>query len=281
MSTTSGAGRQTRAAHNTDDPVDLAYSRLSADTLALPVRGQWLVEPTFRPSPAERTFGTPFLIVHVERQGCAYFSADDLTAARSELLVGRSVAECQSLTRHAQVATVDAVYRENASGYSGPQAACLDGSVTAKAEERAAIVAREAHLRVRPGSDLRAALVGYSGEIALQLERLGFTVTSYDLDPEICDSDRTATTRPVARGEDFYANSALDAVVATGMTLVTETFPRIVAHCRAVEAPLIMYCQSGANLGPLMIECGASSVIAEHIPFYNFEGLSRLSTYRD
>lgn len=114
----------------------------------------------------------------------------------------------------------------------------------------------------------------------MQLRRAGFRVFAYDLDRDILSHVDESLEAPVAHADKLYLSGEFDLVVASGMTLVTMTFQRMVDHCGVMKAPLLMYCQTGANLGAVLIECGASGVVAEHLPFYNWEGESRVSVYR-
>ena len=259
-------------------PVEAAISALNESALAQPVRGQWIVDPTFQPSSAERTFSTPFLIVHVERQGCAYFSRDALDDARAEPLVGRTVLECLGMAQYARVAVTDAAYAGLEGVPKPAETVVVDGTVTEKARIRAELATRET-LRSSPQGG-RAALVGYSGEIAACLRANGFEVLAYDLDPEVISPEVESIKGPVNDGSDFFETEA-DVVVATGMTLVTETFAAVSDHCARTGADLVMYCQTAANLGPMLLAHGATAVVAEHVPFYNWEGQSRVSLYRD
>jgi putative heavy-metal chelation protein len=261
------------------DPVELAISRLDARSLAETVRGQWIVEPTFRPSPSERRFMTPFLIVHVERQGCAYCLPADLDELRSTDLVGVTVETCLGMPQHVRVAVVDAVYGPITDGEPS-DVITLDGTVTAKARARGALVREEAEGLVSSNSAPRVALIGYSGEIASQLSEGGYDVDGYDLDPAVVSHPAKGLRGAISHGNQFYGQPQYDLVVATGMTLVTRTFERIARHCIATGARLLMYCQSGANLGGALLECGATTVVAEPLPFYNWEGVSRVLIYR-
>lgn len=277
---TADVARASREAIGVREPLEVVISRLDCATLDRPIEGQWVVEPSFRPSPAERTFGTPFIIVHVGRQGCAYFPSEALEHVRSQCLVGRSVAECLVMSQHVRVAVADAAYGIIADALAAPQeTVVLDGTVTQKAHQRAGLVCREVRRQIGRTRGRRVALVGYSGEIASQLHQAGFAVSAYDFDDEIIGHSADYLSTSVEHGHALYSQDAPHLIVASGMTLVTETFSQLALYCQSTDAKLIMYCQTGANLGAALAECGATVVISEHVPFYNWEGPSRVSIH--
>ncbi|SDJ90679.1 Rossmann-like domain-containing protein [Streptomyces indicus] len=75
--------------------------------------------------------------------------------------------------------------------------------------------------------------------------------------------------------------AAADAVVATGMTLGNGSFDTLLERCRAREAPLIVYAQSGSAVAREFLGHGVSALSAEPFPFSQFSAEpTRLHRYR-
>ncbi len=247
------------------------------------VDGVWVVTPYFRPTQNERTFSTPFLLINARRQGCAYLPTSR-TIPDPRNILGKSLEaliSSEGQDTAVRIAALDAAVasaRRRVSAMQGVECESLriSGSVRHKAEARSTLVARECARLVPPGST--AGLIGYSGQIEHELSTL-FSIQSFDLDPQIIGYN-TPSGFTVRHGDEIYGCDQLSGLVATAMTLVTETLDQLLDLAAAKGIPLIIYAQTGANLGPLLVTAGVDTVIAEHIPFYNFEGSSTITVSR-
>jgi hypothetical protein len=232
----------------------------------------------------ERLFSTPFILVHVERQGCAYFPKEDLASITQHDFVGQRIDECiDAAPLPIQLALTDALFATLSEVIDGSQRISLDGTVSSKASKRARLVAAEvAELLKQTPAEQSVSLLGYSGEIANALRAVGANVISYDLDLETApDGGHAGSVTTVRHGNLFLADAPPDLVVATGMTLVTDTFAKIRTFCLQQRIPLVMYCQTAANLGGFLVShYDVDVVVAEHVPFYNWEGRSIVTVHR-
>src|SRR3989344_2332160 len=63
-----------------------------------------------------------------------------------------------------------------------------------------------------------------------------------------------------------------DYIVATGMIFVSGTADRIFELSRKYHKHLILFMETGSNFGPQLLEYGASIVLSEFFPYYDFYG---------
>jgi len=64
------------------------------------------------------------------------------------------------------------------------------------------------------------------------------------------------------------------------MTLANGTFPGILAAATAGGTELLMFCETGSGLAPLLVAEGVATVVAEPFPFYIFDGHTTIRIYR-
>lgn len=85
----------------------------------------------------------------------------------------------------------------------------------------------------------------------------------------------------VFSGEETLALAAkADVVVATGMTIVTETLDDIITVCKKNNTKLILFSETGENLGSYYVKNGVDAYISEIYPWYLFPGTSTINVYR-
>ena len=64
----------------------------------------------------------------------------------------------------------------------------------------------------------------------------------------------------------------VDYIVATGMIFVSETSDRIFELSKNNNKHLILFMETGSNFGPQLLKHGASIVLSEFFPYYDFFG---------
>ena len=141
-----------------------------------------------------------------------------------------------------------------------------------KAIARAEIVADETCrvLGVEP-KQATVALIGWVANIAVALQARGLRVLASDMQNETVG---TRLNGIEVEGPDstFVHISQADAIVVTGMTLQTRTLGPILAAAQHI--PVVVFAQTGASLCYEYLNLGATSVVSEPFPIYDFHGHS-------
>ena len=67
-----------------------------------------------------------------------------------------------------------------------------------------------------------------------------------------------------------------DLAIVTGMTITTQTIDSILEVCRTHNTKVILFAETGANLGSYYLQEGADVFLGETYPFYIFNGQSEI-----
>jgi len=82
-------------------------------------------------------------------------------------------------------------------------------------------------------------------------------------------------TASIENGKDIDIEKEIkntDYVIATGMIFVSGTADRIFNLTKKYKKPLILFMETGSNFGPQLLDYGASIVLSEFFPYYDFYG---------
>ncbi len=242
------------------------------------IRGLWTTDLSYQPNEKERVFSYTYLLVQTkDGQGCSY-CPEKLRLPLA--LSGQDARESDGLSQPVRIALLDAVY-----GSFPAQPASwwqIEGTSPEKTVMRTEIVIREA-LRLLWGKDLdgcQVVNVGVVGNFLTELKKLGVgKLVGTDFDPALVNRELDGI--PIYSGEkteELVADS--DLAIVTGMTLATGTFDGILAAAQAAGTKLLLFAETGANLGPALCELGVDTVVGEPFPFYIFQGSSRINVFR-
>ena len=241
------------------------------------IKGLWKVGLLFKPNAAERTFSYTFLIALTTGQGCCYCSTHDVELDKD--IMGTDARQCRHLARSSQIAILDSIY---STFPSHPHATHnLDGLPSDKAGKRAAIVADETiyQLEQMPGNRNTVVQVGVVGNVVKELHQRGLNVLASDFDPRLVGQDINGVE--VQHGSrTLELVEQADIVVATGMTLGTQTLEDIMKAAHASGTKVLLFAETGANFGQFYCRNGIDAVVSEYFPFYIFQGRSRLDVFR-
>lgn len=242
------------------------------------IRGIWTTDLCFQPNQNERVFTYTYLVVQTkEGQGCSY-CPDKLKLPLE--LSGEDARELEGLSDPVKIALLDAIYgsfpqKPNTSWQ-------VEGTSPQKTVMRTEIVVWEA-LRLLQGKDLaqaRVVNVGVVGNFLAELKKMGVgELMGTDFDPALVDKSLGGI--PIYSGErteELVENS--DLAIVTGMTLATDTFDGILAAAKRGGTKLLIFAETGANLGPALCQLGVDTVVGEPFPFYIFHGTSKINVFR-
>lgn len=249
----------------------------------LTITGFWRTALWFRPYNEVR-FRCNFVIAQTRYQGCAFYSME-ISEGEIEQLLGTHVLEARRSCVPLQVALLDSVFGFLVNDLIAARVLEISGTSQEKALWRARIVGEEVeellHALNLVSHPAHIALVGASALILDELLALQCTVDIFDLDPTIIGTNIRRDMNIIDGKSGLSSHQPPDIIVATGMTLTTETLDDILAYARYSGAKVVIYAQTGANIAPWYRRYGADSIVSEPIPFYDFEGVSKIRVFRN
>lgn len=247
---------------------------------AITVTGIWDTQLWFQPA-GELSFRCRFIVAQTLGQGCAFY-ANDVDARTLSQLVGTPLLHIGQFQNVAiQAAILDSIFASGSLVRPAEHVEVMDGSPDQKAGWRSSIVTNEAQKLLQRSANIgRIALVGASFLLEGKLRSLGCRVDVFDLDPVIVGSE-LPTGAIVQHGDDLlHAQASYDVAVMTGMTLTTGTLELLSKRFKDSGATVLIYAQTGANIASFYGHWGVDTAVCEPIPFYNFQGQSRIAVHR-
>lgn len=122
-------------------------------------------------------------------------------------------------------------------------------------------------------------MVGAVGSVLKELSSRGMQVSAVDMDPAVVGKKLGGVqVMPSTHTAGLLAHS--DAALVTGMTLTTETLEGLMDSALRSATKVVMFCQTGSNFAPDLLELGVSVVIAERFPFYMVPGSTDFRVFR-
>lgn len=252
-------------------------SRNLRDTLT--ISGMWRTRLWLRPAMNELLYKAEYLVTIAGHQGCA-FHDDTLEDEELSELVGAHYTAAVTAHPAVRVAVADAIFGHSRGKIPASVKTARRGTPGEKAHWRAAIVAREVSRLLPVGSRGPVALVGVSRLIAMALAERDIEVIPFDLNPLVVGSLLYDSVRVLHGTEFFQKSESCCAAVVTGMTMVNLSLESILKTCVRSKISALVYAQTAANMAPWYLYYGAQAVVAERMPFYNFEGYSEIEVYR-
>ena len=248
----------------------------------LTIRGLWAVDCLFRPNPAERTFNFKFIVAQTIGQGCAYSAVRNYDVKYLESLMGKNYRDLKIEDTALEIAILDSVYsmiqRKPDDTYE------INGTSIEKTDYRTKIVVDETEKLIDrkniKGSKPVVCNVGVVGNfIKMLLER--------DIDVVGTDFDKNITGKKLFDKSDiYYGDRTLefvkksDVALITGMTLATSTMDDIIKTAKENNTKVIVFAETGSNLGCYFTKRGVDCVVGEPFPFYIFQGKNIINIFR-
>lgn len=237
------------------------------------IRGLWFIEYRNQVDTSERCFSGHLLVAQTLGQGCCH--SDHKPGLSLDTVGGNNQSLLEFPTPEA-VAILDSLH----DGIVRKQASYtveIHGDPRDKAGARADLIASEAKRLVARGS--KVLLIGFVRNVARALSEAGFSIVASDQDIEVAGSSIDGV-RVHAAIDNVRLSSEAELIVATGMTIATDTIDEIVQCAHSGNAKLMFFAQSGASLARDYLKFGAHAVISEPFPKYDFHGKSLLNVYR-
>jgi len=241
------------------------------------LRGLWKTQLLFKPNEHERIFEYTYLLAQTVGQGCSYCCG---RACIDREWIGQDARKLQSDHGCMRIAVLDAIFsifdRHPAKTFF------IEGTSISKTRQRTDIVVEQVtsyldsiSARRKP----RVVNVGAVGNIILSLLDRGVEMYATDLDENLIGREIGGVR--VEGGDQTLPRVAdSDVALVTGMTLPNGSINDIYETAKASGTRLVMFNETGANLGEALCRLGIDCVVSEPFPFYIFQGQSRIDVYR-
>lgn len=237
--------------------------------------GVWSVDCLFNPAKNGRVFKYKFLLVQTEKGlGCSYSENYEYDVSYLESLIGKDCLLYKIEDYALQVAAIDSVM----SYYNGPlysnEVKRIEGTANEKLNSRTTIIIEEAKRIVGDLRGKKVLNIGVVGDIIRGFLCEGCLVSGTDFDEEIIGKKLFDKAEIYNGSRTIEILKSVDLAVVTGMTIVTKTIERIIEICKRNKIKLIVFAETGANMGQYFVEKGVDVYIGEEYPFYIFNGSS-------
>lgn len=148
------------------------------------------------------------------------------------------------------------------------------GDLREKARQRAIKLMDQ----IPPGS--RVLLIGAATEIVDEAAARDIDLSVLDLEPQKIGLQISSRIVESGAGSDIAERiKSAQYIIATGMIFVSNTADAIFGLAIENEVNLIMYMETGSNFGQQLLDFGASAVLAEYFPFYDFYGKTKYALF--
>lgn len=246
------------------------------------IRGLWSVDCLFKPNVKERTFNYKFIVAQTIGQGCAYSMVTDYDVKYLESLMGKNYLDLKLEDTALEVAILDAIY--STLQREPDRVVELNGNSVDKAEDRAKVVAEEV-IRLIDNKKLKndkplILNVGVVGNIIKELIDKDIDVIGADFDSEVVGKKLFGKAEIVYGDRTLEMVKKCDVAVITGMTLTTSTLDEIIDTAKEHNTKLVMFAETGSNLGDFYVQNGVDCVVGEPFPFYIFQGKNTINIFR-
>lgn len=237
------------------------------------IRGIWSVDCFFNPSNNGRVFNYKFIVSQTKGQGCAYSTNLEYQREYFYRYIGRDFLEESIDDIAMKVSLLDSVFGLvlKPKNY---EKKTINASSNEKLRWRTSIVLKEAKKLLGNLNGKRIVNVGVVGDFIKSFTETGALVIGTDFDESIIGK-RIFGNIDIIHGSNTLneiANS--DLAIVTGMTITTQTIDEIIDCCQKNNVKLIVFAETGANLAGYYINKGVDVFLAEHFPFYIFNGIS-------
>lgn len=246
------------------------------------IRGLWSVDCLFKPNVKERTFNYKFIVAQTIGQGCAYSMSTNYDVKYLESLMGKNYLDLKLEDTALEVAILDAIY--STLQREPDRVVEISGNSVDKAEIRAKIVAEET-IRLIDNNNLKNEKplllnVGVVGNIIKEFVDKDMDVIGTDFDSEIVGKKLFGRAEIIHGSNTLEMVKKCDIAIITGMTLTTNTLDDIINTAKEHNTKIVMFAETGSNLGDFYVENGVDCVIGEPFPFYIFQGKNTLNIFR-
>ena len=208
------------------------------------------------------------LILLEDAYGFAYFQGE-IDYSLSEFVDKNVLDVIERVPAYMQVAITDALYcLLNKQIFS--ETSQFPGSLRQKAESRARLL-----LEHIPDKS-KVLLLGAATEIIEEAKRKKCELRVLDLEAQKIGMEVGAVRVDDGQATDLYKEiENTDYIIATGMIFVSGTADKIFEISTEKNKNLTLYMETGSNFGPQLLNYGATVVLSEFFPYYDFFGITR------
>lgn len=243
------------------------------------IRGIWSVDCLYNPAENGRVFDYKFIVAQTKGQGCAYSMQRDYDVEYLKSLVGKDFLDLEITDVALNVALMDSIF----DGMDSAEVVkkIYDGASEEKLHWRSEMIVQEAIRLIGDLKHKKIVNVGVVGDIIKAFIQEGSEVCGTDFDEEVIGKVLFDKAVIYDGDETFEKIKESDLAIVTGMTIVTGTIDKIINTCIKHNTKLIVFAETGGNLGKYFIKKGVNCFIGETFPFYIFNGSSTICIYRD
>ena len=237
------------------------------------IRGIWGVDCLFNPLNNGRVFDYKFIVSQTKGQGCAYSTNMDYQREYFYSYIGRDFLRESIDDLAMKVSLLDSVF-----GLVSKPKNYIEKTKNASSDEklkwRTSIVLEEAKKLLGNLNNKKIVNVGVVGDFIKAFTESGALVVGTDFDESIIGKPIFANTSIIHGSNTLNEIADSDIAIVTGMTITTQTIDEIIDCCQKNCVKLIVFAETGANLAGYYVNRGVDVFLAEHFPFYIFNGIS-------
>lgn len=243
------------------------------------VRGIWSVDCLFNPGSNGRVFNYKFLVAQTRGQGCSYSLQESYDVNYLHSLIGKDFLELQINDPALMVALLDSAYNPIESELKTSRKTMISDSEK-KLHWRSKIIRDESYFLLGQLKKKKVINVGVVGDIIQTFLKEDCFVCGTDFDESIIGKT-LFDKAPIYPGEETLERiREADLAIVTGMTVTTETLDDIIQECKKHKTKLIVFAETGSNLGEFYVERGVDCYLGEKFPFYIFNGMSTIEVIK-
>lgn len=242
--------------------------------------GVWATDCLYNPMQNGRIFKYKFIIIQTNMgQGCAYSDQNEYDVNYLESLIGKDCLNLEINDSALNVACMDSLAECISYNYS-VQHLILEGKSNDKLHMRTALIIEEAKRLIGSLQGKKILNVGVVGDIVKGFFEMGCDVVGSDFDDTIIGKKLFGEVSVISGNYTLELLTKVDLAVVTGMTITTKTLNCIIKTCKEYNIKLIVFAETGANMGQYYVHQGVDCYIGEKYPFYIFDGKSEITIIR-
>ncbi len=238
------------------------------------LKGLWRLDYRYRPSSKERDLKYSIIMAQTDVQGAAYVDFESYHI--DDGFLGSDVRELLAdMPYGLQIAALDAAAyytdkKEPLARYS------FEGSSSEKVVYRARIICDEVFRVARRTGKKKIINIGVMGSFIDHIVSQRFEYIGVDFEKKLI-AEGINDEKVVPGSELSNVVDGNSIIVATGMTLTSNTLNEIVSLCTENSVPLVLFAATAPNFATYYCDVlNIDSVISEYQPQYMFQGVSKI-----
>lgn len=240
------------------------------------ITGIWSTDCLYNPPMNGRVFKYKFIIVQTGcGQGCAYYTDQSYDPEYLENFIGQDCLNDKIKDIALKVACLDSLAGRVSYGLKFKELE-LNGNSYCKLHARTDLILEEAFNLLGDLHNRKVINIGVVGDIIKGLLNAGCDVIGSDYDNAIIGKKLFNKAEIFSGNRTLELLKGVDLAIVTGMTITTHTIDAIIDKCKECNVKLIVYAETGANMGQYYVKRGVNVYLGEMYPFYIFNGISTI-----